>query len=153
MVSVELFDIHDAARLREAFDVRVRVFVEEQGYALAEEFDGHDRVDESAVHALAREGGVALGTGRFSIAKPGTVRIARMAVVGEARGRGLGSLVLEALLEEAARLRFSRAVLLAQVRAREFYLRAGFQDDGCPLWDGPILHQPMAKTIEAEKGG
>ncbi|MGB8203608.1 MAG: hypothetical protein WCE83_02940, partial [Candidatus Baltobacteraceae bacterium] len=65
----------------------------------------------------------------------------------------VGSLLLAALLAEAARRRNARAVLLAQMQARDFYLRAGFRDDGCPLWDLSVLHQPMAKPLEPGEGG
>jgi ElaA protein len=154
MIGVELFDVSDGLRLREALAVRVRVFVEEQGFALVEESDDHDRVDRAAVHALARDGATPLGAGRFYEAEEaGTVQIGRLAVLREARGLGIGSLLLAALLGEAARRRYSRAVLLAQVQARDFYLKAGFLDDGCSLWDGSVLHQRMAKTIESGRRG
>jgi len=33
------------------------------------------------------------------------------------------------------------------MHARAFYLRAGYYDDGEPLWDAGILHQPMTKRL------
>jgi predicted GNAT family N-acyltransferase len=138
--------MHDAPRLEEALAIRLRVFVEEQGVPLDEEIDAHDRDDPGALHALAREGRVAAGTGRFYAAAPGIAQIGRMAVLAPWRGRGVGGLLLGALVAEARRRGFARARLDAQVGAVHFYRRAGFRESGERLWDAGILHQPM--TLE-----
>ncbi len=130
------------------------MFVEEQGFPLEQESDEHDRTDPTAVHALARrDGGAALGTGRFCMVEPGVGRIGRMAVLPEARGRGAGASLLAALLGEAGRRGYGRIVLLAQPQARAFYARAGFREDGSPLWAEGLLHQPMAKTVQSDERG
>jgi predicted GNAT family N-acyltransferase len=143
-VAVELFDVTDTDRMARALAIRVRVFVDEQAVPIDEEVDDHDRTDRDAVHALALDdAGRPIGAGRFYASEPGTAQIGRMAVLAEARGRGIGGAVLTSLVAEARLRGFARAHLHAQVHAREFYVKAGFKDDGDRMWDAGILHQPM----------
>ncbi len=133
--------------MREALAIRTRVFVGEQGVPPDEEIDAHDLTDPQAVHALVRFDGRILGAGRFYVTGPRTVQIGRMAVEAQARGGGAGRALLEALVAEARRRGFRRAHLHAQTHARGFYAKAGFSDDGEPLWDAGILHQPMSLEL------
>jgi predicted GNAT family N-acyltransferase len=146
-VTVELFDIRDAERLGEALAIRLRVFVDEQAVPLELEIDEHDRTDTEAVHALVREGDATIGTGRFYVLDPSSVQVGRMAVAADWRGRGAGACLLGALMIEARRRGFNCVRLEAQTAAVEFYRKAGFEDDGEPLWDAGILHQPMVKQL------
>jgi len=146
-VIVELFGIEAGDVMREALAIRTSVFVEEQGVPPEEEIDAHDRTDVSAVHALARLHGRAVGAGRYYIIDAQTVQIGRMAVLAGSRGAGVGSALLAALLRAAGERGFRRAHLHAQQHARAFYARAGFVDDGETLWDAGISHQPMSLEI------
>jgi predicted GNAT family N-acyltransferase len=117
--------------------VRHAVFVEEQKVPAEIELDGFDPV---SVHALAfdREGRV-LGTGR--LLPDG--HIGRMAVLRRSRGTGVGSALLQALLQEA-RARGDRKVLLsAQAHAIPFYERFGFVAEGEEYDDAGIAHRMM----------
>ncbi len=140
---VELFDITDSGRMRDALAVRLRVFVEEQGVPPELEVDAHDRTDARAVHALVRDGDEPIGAGRFYQADGATVQIGRMAVVPRRRGAGVGGRILAALDAEARRRGYARARLHAQMHAASFYAKAGFTSTGETLWDAGILHQTM----------
>jgi predicted GNAT family N-acyltransferase len=141
---IELFDVGDAERLREALEVRFEVFVEEQRVPRDEEVDAHDLVDAQAVHALARdESGRAIGAGRLYRASDGSAKIGRMAVRRSERGCGVGAALLEALIAAARSRGFTRATLDAQVHAIGFYMKAGFTPYGERIIDAGILHQPM----------
>ncbi|MBD5656656.1 MAG: GNAT family N-acetyltransferase, partial [Candidatus Eremiobacteraeota bacterium] len=98
---------------------------------------------------LARDGAQTVGAGRYYVVDDATVQIGRMAVLAAARNKRVGTELLAALVAAAARNGFARAHLHAQTHAREFYVRAGFHDDGEPLWDGGILHQPMSRDLVA----
>jgi predicted GNAT family N-acyltransferase len=147
IVRVELFGIEQRDPMRAALDLRRAVFCDEQGVPLEEELDEHDRSDRDAVHALAYEGSVVLGTGRFYESSPGCAQIGRMAVALPSRGRGVGSAILEALMMEAQRRGFERAALLAQVHAIPFYERHGYVVAGDPVLDGGIFHRPMERGL------
>ena len=99
------------------------------------------------VHALVRDSGAGGGAGRYYAADAATAQIGRMAVDASWRGRGAGALLLDTLVERAARAGFSRARLLAQTQATGFYRRAGFREYGEPVMDAGIPHQPMERTF------
>jgi predicted GNAT family N-acyltransferase len=131
-------ELGDWAALRErAQPVRFVVFVEEQKVPAEMELDEHDAV---SLHALAVDAaGTVLGTGR--LLPDG--HIGRMAVLRQARGAGVGSALLRALLR-AARDRGEREVLLsAQTHAIPFYERFGFVVDGEEYDDAGIPHRWM----------
>ena len=147
MPAVEFFAASDRVRMAQALALRTRVFVIEQGVPPEIEVDEHDRADSLAVHALLTAQARCIGTGRFYELSATTVQIGRMAVEASARGRGAGAVLLRALGDEARRRGYVRAHLHAQMRARAFYLRAGYVDDGAQLWDAAILHQPMTVAL------
>ena len=141
--------------MAEALAIRFRVFVEEQGVPPDLEIDEHDRAGSTARHALVRDGeagdgGTAIAAGRLYAADAATAQIGRLAVLAERRGRGVGALLLDALVDEARRGRFARAHLWAQTHAVAFYHRAGFRADGALLSDAGIAHQPM--TLDLAEG-
>ena len=137
--------------MRVAREIRIRVFVEEQGVPLDEEMDAHDVTDRAAVHALVYDdSGTPVGAGRFYAADRQTAQVGRMAVSAETRGAGAGAALLAGLLAEARRRGFTRAHLWAQTHACAFYRKAGFYNDGAPLWDAGIEHQPMTLALNPD---
>ena len=102
------------------------------------------KVEPGTVHALAIVDGAPAGAARFYAAEPRVAQIGRMAVLREARGRGLGRALLEALLAEAWARGYGRVRLLAQLHAVPFYARFGFAAlPGPEILDGGILHRTM----------
>ena len=121
--------------------IRLEVFVQEQKVPLVEEIDAFDDACEHAVvfDALGR----ALATGR--LLPDG--HIGRMAVLKAARGQGLGSAVLLALMSEATKKGFVQVVLSAQTHAQGFYERHGFKPEGVEYLDANIPHILMRRTL------
>jgi len=125
--------------------LRWTVFVEEQGVRPSDELDAHDSGD--AVHALAWLDGVPCGAARLIFTAPGVAKIERMAVIGGVRGRGVGRALLEFVEEEARRRGATRLTLSAQVRARKFYEKAGYDAASRVFDDGTgIPHLRMEKN-------
>lgn len=144
---VELFGNGDE-RVREAMKVRFRVFVDEQSVPREIESDEHDDPgDRSAVHALVRDGDRVVAAGRFYERNRSTVQVGRMAVLREARGRGVGRSMLDALLAEAAKRGYVRARLSAQTHALTFYQKAGFAAFGEDYDDAGIPHRDMERPL------
>jgi predicted GNAT family N-acyltransferase len=134
MLRIELAPWSEAKA--EAQRIRVAVFVEEQGVPAELEMDD---MDARCIHALAFDGGEALGTGR--LLPDG--HIGRMAVVKPSRKRGIGGAILRRLVQ-AARERGDREVLLsAQVHALGFYRAHGFGAFGEVYQEAGIRHQQM----------
>ena len=126
-------------------DLRVQVFVQEQGAPLDEEFDEHD---ESAVHAVALIEARVAGTGRMYELPSGETQIGRMAVEPRHRRDGIGGLML-VFLEAQARQRGVREVMLhAQTYVQSFYEQHGYIVDGKPFMEVDIEHVRMVKRLE-----
>lgn len=133
--------------MKEALDIRLEVFVAEQGVPLELEIDEHDRDDPSAVHVLARLDGRAIGTGRYYVLQAGHAQIGRMAVMPAFRNRGAATVILGALVAAARKAGFSEVHLHAQVHAAGFYRKAGFAEYGEPFDDAGIAHIAMAMSL------
>jgi hypothetical protein len=135
----------DEARV-EARRIRELVFVREQGVPLELEWDDQD---ERCDHALAYAAdGSAVGTGR--LLPDG--HIGRMAVLKEWRGRGVGAVVLQALIEQARQRGHASARLNAQTYAAGFYRRFGFDVSGSEFMDAGIPHLPMRRELATAPG-
>jgi len=139
MVEVRLAE--KEAERRACLRLRWTVFVEEQNVPPSLEVDEHDPA--GAVHALALLDGAPAGTGRFVAVEPGVARIGRMAVVDDARGNGIGAALLRFLEDEARKRGAKLFTLNAQVSARGFYEKAGYQAVGAIFDDAGIPHLRM----------
>ena len=124
-------------------DIRKTVFVEEQAVPLELEMDEYD---ETATHFLLRDGDTPLATARL-LDKHGLAKIGRVAVLQEARGRGLGLLLMRAVLDEARRQGFTESVLDSQTYAIPFYERLGFVAEGAEFDDAGIPHYLMRRRL------
>lgn len=139
---VERVRFHEAEQDLRA--IRREVFIEEQGVAEAEEWDG---LDPACVHLLARApDGTPLGTARLA---PGG-KVGRMAVRAPARGRGVGSGLLQGAIRLAREQGLSRLTLDAQLHAIPFYARHGFRAHGGIFLDAGIEHRQM--SLELTRG-
>ena len=124
--------------------LRHRVFVLEQGVPAELESDA---ADASAVHALARDdAGTVVAVGRL-IERDGRAVIGRMAADRSVRGRGHGAAVLEVLHAEAAGRGFTEVELHAQLTARRFYERAGYEPVGGVYTEAGIEHVTMRRRL------
>jgi predicted GNAT family N-acyltransferase len=124
-----------------AQSLRVEVFVVEQGVPFELEWD---EADEVSTHAVAYdEAGQVVATGR--LLPDG--HIGRMAVRKSARGQGIGSEVLAALLQEAKHRQIHVLVLHAQTHAVDFYTKHGFQIEGDEFLEAGIPHRRMTLKL------
>ena len=140
MLRIELMDWNTARA--EASRIRLAVFVEEQRVPPEIEMDDKDA---ACVHALAYAQGRAVGTGR--LLPDG--HIGRMAVLKENRSLGVGSAILERLVEEARRRGMQQVVLSAQTHALGFYRRHGFMAAGEVFEEAGIPHQEMRRMLNS----
>lgn len=130
--------------------VREAVFIIEQVIPRDLEWD---QWDASSLHAIARDcAGRAIATGRllpapFDPDNPATGHIGRMAVLADARRRGIGGLILARLMQEARRQGFATAALNAQTYVAAFYGRHGFVADGSEFLEVGIPHLVMRAPL------
>ena len=136
--------VQSPAEFQAAIQVRVIVFVEEQGGPLEDETDAWDPRAEQFV-VLDRERVV--GTARVYEETPGIARIGRVALLPEYRGRGWGARLLEAVLEHCRWRGFPEAELHAQTHACMFYQRFGFRAVGEEFIEAGIPHRTMRLAL------
>lgn len=122
-------------RLREV------VFVHEQGVPADIEWDGKDAAAE---HVIAEVGGGVVACGRLMP----DGKIGRMAVLPEARSRGIGTRVMTALIEQAMRRGLRSVYLHAQAHAAGFYERQAFVHEGDTFVEAGIEHIAMRRELD-----
>ena len=139
MPRIELMNWDKAQTI--AGPIRFGIFVGEQNVPPGIELDDKDA---ECLHAIAYDdAGIAIGTGR--LLPDG--HIGRMAVIKEWRRRGIGAMILNALIDEARKRGHKEVVLAAQLQAAEFYREHGFVAEGKVYQDAGILHQDMRKAL------
>jgi predicted GNAT family N-acyltransferase len=139
---IEIRPARNEGEIAAALDVRYEVFCVEQGVDLSDERDGRD---DDALHLLAVEDGVVIGTCRLTADGP-TVKLGRMAVARSRRGLGLARALLGEADGRARELGGERIELAAQVTTQALYERAGYEAYGDVFFDAGIEHVMMAKT-------
>ena len=126
---------------KETSAIRFEVFVQEQQVPLELELD---ELDDLSLHALAFDvQGRAIATGR--LLPDG--QIGRMAVKSSDRKKGVGALVLQALVDAAKLKGHTEVILGAQIHAKGFYDRQGFVEYGEVFLDANITHIMMKKVL------
>lgn len=126
--------------------LREQVFVDEQ-HVDAELIC--DASDPLCVHVIARDSASrdAIGTARMSAEG----KIGRMAVLSKWRRAGVGSAMLQALLDQARERRLSQVHLNSQVDAVDFYRQHGFERTGEIFVEAGIDHTRMTLQLSASE--
>ena len=132
--------------------IRERVFGREQGLAEATTTDPDDPASLHAVAWLETDGldGFSrhpVGTGRLTLNRDGRneALIAWVATLPEHRQRGVGTAIMEALLDEGDAAGIGETFLAAQRHAEGFYGRLGFFAVGAPYAVHGIPHRWMVR--------
>jgi len=121
----------------ELVSVRRAVFIEEQDVPESIELD--DR-DPDCHHVLACDkSGAPIGTARIDT----NGKIGRMAVLPEHRGLGVGTKMLEAIMEHGRSNGTTDFHLSAQISAVGFYEKMGFETYGEQFQEAGITHINM----------
>ncbi|KAI9322750.1 acyl-CoA N-acyltransferase [Dichotomocladium elegans] len=138
----ELTIITTEKDFEKVLQIRIKVFVDEQGYPLITETDEYH--DPESTHWLltAERNGerVPIGTIRMYPYIGKTVKLSRLALLPEARGLGYGQLLVRSLCSEAHARGLEGIAADSQVEKRAFYEKLGFvveEGDEEPYdWDG-----------------
>jgi predicted GNAT family N-acyltransferase len=139
MIHIERFAFKDEALRLKAFEIRTRVFVEEQHVDPKLEYD---EFEETAHHYLVSNDGQAVGTARRRETNKG-IKLERFAVLPEFRNKSTGAHLILFVLEDVIPLK-KNIYLHSQTRAIPFYERYGFIKSGDPFYEAGIEHYFMA---------
>lgn len=139
MITVERFaSDHTFFKEEIAFKIRAKVFVEEQNVSREEEFDEFETI---ATHYLLFVDKEPVGTARWRETAQG-VKLERFALLEKFRNKGLGNILLKAVLKDVIPLN-KTIYLHAQLPAINFYEREGFVKQGELFWECDIAHYLM----------
>lgn len=129
--------------LTAAFELRNKVFCEEQGFSPAIEQDGKDDASE---HVVAMAGDAIVGCGR--IRQVGNFsKLERIAVDFSWRRAGIGRLLLQSMIEICRKRGDNIVKLSAQSRSLDFYVRCGFAAEGEEFEVEGVPHQMMSRNL------
>ena len=137
---------------KDAQAVRIKVFVEEQGYE-----DEFDEVDYSCIHVVAYENQNPVGCARVFADENDndTFIIGRVAVLPEARKKGIGRLLVKECETIAIKSNVKRIILHAQARLEMWYGSMGYvrfgevdyEDEGQPhVWMNRLFSNNFKKN-------
>ena len=126
-----------------ALDIRITVFVKEQGFV-----DDEDETDKVALHLVLLEDGTPIATCRVFVREDdGEYLLGRFAVLKEYRGRGVGRELLCFAEDSVRELGGTRLTLHSQYDAREFYEKCGYSQEGDIEYEQGCPHVWMYKTV------
>ncbi len=135
----------DDAEVEAAMDLRVRVFVDEQGVDPGEELD---ELDETALQLVGLDESGVIATCRLREIEPGVWKLERMAVDPRLRRNGVGARLLAGAEREVRDRGAGEMVLNAQRRAEAFYAAQGYAAEGDTFLEAGIEHVRMRKGLD-----
>ncbi len=140
--------VDDADSFRAVVGLRRVVFGNEQRILLPRY---EDPEDDFSLNLLATIDGQPVGTGRLTPAYERVLvpTIAWVATLSDFRGMGVGSAIMQGLVEYADEQQYPKVFLNAQSHALGLYRRFGFEPVGGPQTVHAIPHQAMIRIHPA----
>ncbi len=130
--------------ISDCLEIRKKVFCEEQKIKEETEFDS---LDTKAAHLLMLEDGVPAGTGRITKVNNRVLHFGHIAILKDARKKGLGKKLLEEMIRKTKETHVEKITINAQTHAVDFYKKLGFEVDGCERSNGEFSYVPMARDL------
>jgi predicted GNAT family N-acyltransferase len=143
-LTITVRQARDDAEVAAAMDLRVRVFVDEQGVSPEEELD---HLDEASLQIVGLDDTGVIATCRLRDLGDSEWKLERMAVDRRRRGLGAGARLLEGAEREARESGARAMVLHAQRRAEPFYAAHGYVAEGDIFMEAEIEHVRMRKGL------
>ena len=131
------FNFENKKLFDQAFLLRTKVFIEEQGIHPDLEYEN----EKDAIHYLLFVGEKAVATGRWR-QMPDGIKLERFVTLKNYRGKGYGLMILQHILKEVIPLNLP-IYLNAQTSALGFYKKSGFFESGKPFEEAGIEHYKM----------
>lgn len=143
---IEVKIARSAHEREDAFHVRKKVFVEEQGVPINLEIDEFDKL---ASHFIVYNEEQPIGAGRMREINKGIAKVERVCILKEFRGKHLGFLIMEELEKHATSEMMNKIILNAQSYAIPFYEKLGYTVNSPEFMDADIPHRAMEKEINS----
>lgn len=138
VIQIEIFSAQQEQYLKQAYDVRKHVFIDEQQLDKYLEFDG---LDEHAVHFLVLVDNQPAANLRY-VEKPDFIQIDKLAVLPQYRQFGIFNVLIRYALRELD-LAKKDLKLDAVIHLVGYYKRLGFVPVGDPFKTNKMQYQTM----------
>lgn len=132
--------------LKKAFNIRIEVFVKEQGVPLEDELDEFDTLNGSCDHILVYYNGEPVGTGRVRMVDE-FGKLERICILEPYRKFGLGKIIITTLEEIALERGATKVKLHGQSQAQGFYKKLDYQTSSNEFMEDGIPHLLMTKNL------
>ncbi|WP_077325159.1 GNAT family N-acetyltransferase [Virgibacillus siamensis] len=133
------------AEKQQAFDVRTKVFVDEQNVPPEEELDAFDE-DQMTIHFIGHENDQLIAASRLRFVDT-YGKLERICVLKEHRGNAHGTQLIGAMEARIQREGLTKSKLNAQTHAVDFYKRLGYEVVSGEFLDAGIPHVTMVKEL------
>ncbi|EIW82280.1 hypothetical protein CONPUDRAFT_54556 [Coniophora puteana RWD-64-598 SS2] len=143
---------------KQCIDVRIAVFIHEQGFSIDDEVDKYDS-DPRATHILLRlvPSMTPIGTIRAVKLAPGKYKLSRLAVLKEYRQYRFGRDLVHALhawVEQSASqdgVQSAQIIAHSQIPVKPFYAKYGYVNEGPEFEEDGAPHQKMVFQLQLSR--
>ncbi|MFA6991688.1 MAG: GNAT family N-acetyltransferase [Candidatus Gracilibacteria bacterium] len=125
--------------LQDIFQIREKVFIEEQKAPREEEFDEYDNTSE---HVIVRYNKKPIGCARIRIVN-GKIKLERIALLKAYRRKGFGKIIVKFLIDHSKKQNPKEIYASTQYRLLDFYTNLGFKTRGNTYQECGIKHIEM----------
>lgn len=132
--------IKNKKELDKVHKIREIVFIEEQKVPKELEYDEYE---SSSTHIIAFYDEKAIGAGRIRIKKDNRIKLERIAVLKEYRGKNVGKAIMDFMVNYSKKKIPKEIYLHGQFYAIKFYEKCGFKVRGKPFGEAGIEHIEM----------
>ena len=127
----------------EALEIRIKVFVDEQGFC-----DEVDATDAVATHLVLFDGDSAVATCRiFKAERANEYILGRLCVLKEYRAKGVGRKILCEAERETKAKGGRKLTMHSQYQARDFYKKSGYAERGEMDYEQDCPHIWLEKEL------
>jgi predicted GNAT family N-acyltransferase len=144
METINVKIAENQTEISSAKEIRRMVFQIEQGIDSNLDFDNKD---EEAEHIIAYFGKEAVGTVRIRYILKKTAKLERVAVLKAYRKTGIGTKMIDYIIDYLQKKGMEEIMLDAQEQAKKFYEGIGFKKKGQIFEESGIPHIEMWKRI------
>lgn len=138
MADVQIEKVNTKKSLNRVYNIRKKVFIEEQKVPVELEMDEHDETSEHFILYLNKK---PIGCAR--IRYNSFAKLERIAILKEYRNQGYGSKLTEYLIQYCKDKKIGRIIIHSQMYIVDFYKKFGFKPVGEPFYEAGIEHVKM----------
>ena len=143
MNNLKIFLVKNKTDFEKTIKIRKQVFIKEQNVPEEIEIDG---LDSESEHFIVYLGTEPIGSARIR-ADNNIVKLERIAIIHEYRGKGFGKQLTKFLIDYCTNKKYKEIHLHSQTYIADFYEKFGFIPIGKTFYEAGIEHIEMYKKI------